>query len=244
MRRQTKIWLVVIAILAVSALIHVYYLVDGSGATLFSRGDEAYLFLASGHEGYRVSYLAFPFAIVREYFNAPISRTDYGGCSLVIRVTASKVERFLTHCGDPDLQYVAFVTPFEDGFYAMCRLSIVCKWTESGFVPATQEETRRVGGVSGLVKGDMKDQTVNGWNVRYARMPGDHVEVPISSELIISVRNRATDVPKWQDPWITVDLLRPGQSPQTLYDVNGKPRRVSKREYEDVFRQTSFHGPF
>jgi hypothetical protein len=244
MRRYAKICFAAIAILTVSAILHVYYLVDSSGAAVFSRGEEAYLFLDSGHEGYRVSYLAFPFAILREYFNAPVTRTDYGGCSLVIRVTPSNAERFLTHCGDPDLQYVAFVTPFEDGFYAHCRGSIVCKWTESGFVPATQEETRRVGGLSGLVKGDMNNQNVNGWNAHYAYLPGDHVEVPISNQLMISVRNHATNVQEWQYPWITVELLRPGQSPQTLYDVNGQPRRVSKSEYENVFRQTSFHGPF
>jgi hypothetical protein len=239
MQRKTKTTIVLVffvACLALVATLHVYYVIDGSAATVFSRGDEAYLFLGNGRTGYRVSYLAFPFVILRQYFNAPIEPTDESGCSLDMRITSSNIERYLTHCGDPDLQFVAFLTPFEDGFYAHCRGAILCKWTDRGFVPATQEEARRIGGESALVKGDMNNQIVNGWHVHRAGWPGDHFEVPVGEDLVLSVTNRATNVREWQYPWITVDLLRPGQSPQTLYDVNGYPRRVSKSEYEQTFR--------
>jgi hypothetical protein len=237
-KTKTTILLVfLVACLALAALLHVYYVIDGSGVTVFSRGDEAYLFLGDEHTGYRVRYLAFPFVVLRQYFNAPIAPTDELGCSLDVHVTPSKVERHLTQCGDPDLQFVAFLTPFEDGFYAHCRGASLCKWTDNGFVPATQEEARRVGGESALVKGDMNNQIINGWHVHRAGWPGDHFEVPVGKDLVISVTNRATNIREWQYPWITVDLLRPGQPPQTLYDVDGSPRRVSKGEYEQTFRQ-------
>lgn len=236
MQRKTKVWVVVAALLIVSVFLNVYYVTYDSRATVYSREDEAYLFLGDWHTGYRVRYLAFPFVMLRQYFNAPIEPTEQSGCSLVIHVTPSNVDRYVTHCGDPSLQFVLFVTPFEDGFYAHCQGANLCKWTENGFVPATQEETQRIGGISGLVKGDMSNQIVNGWHVHYAAMPGAHFEVPIGKDLIISVKNRATNQREWQYPWITVDLLRPGQGPQNLYDVNGNPRRVSKSQYERVFR--------
>jgi hypothetical protein len=234
-QKKTKLWIVVVAILVASAFLHVYYITDSSAATVYSSGDEAYLFFGDFHTGYRVRYLAFPFAVLSQYFSAPILPTDRLGCSLVLRVTPSGVERHLTHCGDPNLQFVAFLTPFEDGFYALCRGSILCKWTENGFVPATSDEERRLDGTTRLIRGDINNQTVNGWQVHRVGWAGDHFEVPVGKDLVIAAKNRSTDVRNWQYPWITVDLLRPGQSPQNVYDVNGMPRRVGRKEYERVF---------
>ncbi|HXN17393.1 MAG TPA: hypothetical protein VN875_03605 [Candidatus Binatus sp.] len=54
---------------------------------------------------------------------------------------------------------------------------------------------------------------------------------------MISVTNRATDVGAY--PWITVDLVRPGQKPQSLFNVDGSPRWVSKKEYVNTFNSSA-----
>jgi len=169
-----------------------------------------------------------------EYFNAPPSAEHRPASSVVIRVTPSAIERYVMDYGEAP-STPAFVTPFEDGFYAMCPGAVLCKWTAHGFDPATVEEQRRLDGGNRLVRGSMNNQVVNGWSVREAfRSPGDHAEVEITKNLVISLRNHATDARAY--PWVTVDLLRAGQAPESLYNVDGTPRRVSKSEYDRIFK--------
>ena len=220
--------------LAASASFKVYFLADHVGATLFSRGDEAYLFLGAGHTGYRFSYLEYPLARIMEYFNAPPSAQHRRGSLLVIHVTPSALERRIDDDRDDAATGPGFMTPFEDGFYAMCSGAVLCKWTTQGFEPATVEEQRRLDGGNRLVRGSMNNQIVNGWHVRESfRSPGDHAEVEIGKNLAIFVQNHATDMRAY--PWVSVDLLRPGQTPESLYNVDGTPRRVSSSEYEQAF---------
>ena len=92
MQKKTKtfITLVVLALaLTASLSLKVFFLADHVGATLFSRGDEAYLFLGTGHTGYRFSYLEYPLVVVREYFHVPPLSEHRRGSLLVIRVTPS-----------------------------------------------------------------------------------------------------------------------------------------------------------
>jgi hypothetical protein len=55
---------------------------------------------------------------------------------------------------DPD-----FITPFDDGFYAQCPGVVLCKWTGSSFVRATEEEQRRHEGPTGC-RGNARDGSV------------------------------------------------------------------------------------
>jgi hypothetical protein len=240
MRKQMKTVIVLVVlglVLAASVSLKVYFLTDHVGATLFWRGDEAYLFLGAGHTGYRFSYLEYPLVVVREYFHAPPLPEHRRGSSLVIRVTPSIVERHVIDETEDSGTGPGFMTPFDDGFYAMCSGAVLCKWTANGFEPATEEEQRGHDGVNRLVRGSMNNQIVNGWHVRESfRSPGDHAEVEIGKNLVISVQNHATDVRAY--PWVSVDLQRIGQAPERLYNADGSPRRVSKSEYAQVFRKT------
>jgi hypothetical protein len=65
------------------------------------------------------------------------------------------------------------------------------------------------------------------------RSPGDHAEVEIGKKLVISVQNHSTNARAY--PRVSVDLVRPGQAPESLYNVDGTPRRVSSSEYEQAF---------
>jgi hypothetical protein len=225
---------VLAAALAASAFLKVYFLTSYPGAMLFWRGDEAYLFLAAGHIGYRFSYLEYPLERILEFFYVMPSPEHRRGSMIVIHVTPSVVERHIDDDSDDIATGPNFMTPFEDGFYAMCEGAVLCKWTGNGFEPATEEERRRLDGVNRLVRGSMDNQIVNGWHVRQSfRSPGDHFEVEVGKNLVISVQNHATDVRAY--PWVSVDLLRPGKAPENLYNVDGTPRRVSKSEYNSVF---------
>jgi len=233
-KTKTVIALVVLAMaLAASVSLKVYYMRDHIGGTVFWRGDEAYVFLGAGHTGYRFSYLEYPFVVAGEYFHMVSSPEHQFGSSLVIHVTPSMVERHVID--DTEATGPGFITPFEDGFYAMCPGAIFCKWTSSGFKPATKEEERRHGGVDHLVRGSMDNQIVNGWHVRYTGSPNAHFEVEIGKNLAISVRNHIGNESVYQR--VSVDLLRPDQAPESLYNGDGTTRRVSKSEYERIFKK-------
>jgi len=237
MQKQKKMviaLLVLAMVLAASVSLNVYYVRDGSGGRLFWRGDEAYLFLGVGHVGYRLSYLEYPLVTVMEYFYVPFSPEHRRGFEIVIHVTPSVVERHVVDYGE-DPSTPVFMTPFDDAFYAMCPGAVLCKWTGRSYEPATAEEQRRLDGGNRLVRGSMNNQIINGWHVReFFRSPGDHSEVEIGKNLVISVQNHATDVRA--NPWVSVDLLRPGQAPESLYNVDETPRRVSKSEYDRIFK--------
>jgi hypothetical protein len=222
------------------AILGVRFIADGYGGTLYWKGDEAYFFTSDSHRGYQVSYLAFPFELLAQnFFWAPLPSEQWG-CSLVIQITPSNVERYPGACGGQNVQDANFLTPFDDGFYAMCQGAILCKWTVHGYVPARPEEKQRLDGGNSLIAAPQNDQLINGWRVHHTPGSpgvGSHFEVSLSDGSVISVTNRATDVGAY--PWITVDLVRPGQKPQSLFNVDGSPRWVSKKEYVNTFNSSA-----
>jgi len=118
----------------------------------------------------------------------------------------------------------------------MCPGGTLCKWSGIEFVPATQEEQQRFGGLNNLFREDINNHIISGWSVRQIRSsPGDHFEIQLESGFSISANNRATDMREL--PSISVVLLRPARAPEVLYDVDGSPRRVSRAEYEKTFRR-------
>jgi hypothetical protein len=216
------------------AFLKVYYVADHGGATVFWKGEQAYVFAGSGSTGYRFSYLRYPLVVLGEYFNAPPVPAAEKGAGTVIRVTPSAVERYQADFGKEAWSAPQFLTPFDDGFYAMCAGSTLCKWMGDRFEPATEEERRRLDGTNRLFHGDTNNQVINGWSVREVRRsPGDHFDVEIGNKFKIHAENHAKDVRAY--PWISVELLRPGKVSENLYNVDGAPRRVSRAEYEKLF---------
>ena len=231
-----KITLAVIcaAALIIAAFEQVYIASDGAGATVFLKGDEAYLFLGASSTGWKMSYLQYPIAAAREYFYAPPIPTDDRVATMVVRVTPSGVERFYIEYGRETALAPSFLTPFGDSFYGMCPGMVLCKWAGNEFVPATEDEQQKFGGIEKLFRGDINNHVMNGWSVRQLRSsPGDHFDIQVSEKFTISAKNRAKDVR--EQPSISVKVLRPGQSPEVLYNVDGAPRRVSRDEYDKTF---------
>jgi hypothetical protein len=226
---------IVLAFLAVSAYSQLYIVSDSAGGTIFWKKDEAFLFLGTSHTGYRFSYLKYPFVVAGEYFAVPPRPSDERASAVVIRITPTTIKRHVVDYGDDTSENISFLTPFEDGIYAMCKGAILCKWSGNGFSPATQEEVRRHGGLDGLIKGGVIDKPVNGWQVRYAgSSPGYRFEVQLADKLMLLIQNHAEDPRAY--PWISVDLLRQGQAPENLYNTNETPRRITRAEYDQIFQ--------
>lgn len=226
--------LLVLAALIGAAFTNAYYVTDGAGAIVFWKGDVTYLFLGASSSGYHFRYINYPLITFREYFNAPIPPADDHVSTTVVRVTPSVAERYQLDYGRDAAVAPQFLTPFDDGFYAMCSGLSLCKWAGNHFEPATQEEHMKLDGIDRLFHGDMNNRVINGWSVREIhRSPGDHFEVEIPHLYAIRARNCATDVRQY--PNISVELQRSGKPAETLYDVNGKPRKVSGSQYEKLF---------
>lgn len=228
------LFLIAVVALGTIASSKVYFLREGSGGTLYSKGDEAYLFMNGSRRGYHFTYLEFPWMALKQVLNAPPFPDDRRVSDIVIRVTPSAVDRQIVDFGEETGGVPNSITPFDDGFYARCPGVILCKWTGKSFEPATEEEQRRHDGTNRLDQGHTNSETINGWSRRRVGFsPGDHFEAQVGNKFVIAAKNQSTAAS--QGSWVWVDLLRPGQPPERLYEVNETPRRVEKAEYERAF---------
>ena len=188
---------------------------------------EAYLFIAVSRLGFRVSYLDYPLVILREYFHGVRPPDAERVSGIAIRVTQSAVEQ---HTGDLGL----FYTPFDGQIYANCQGSL-CRWTQNHFEHATDDEIRRFDGIDRLIAKDFDN--VNGWSKRgIAAGPQN-----IYARNTVDVGGRFTLLEKSQPigrtgyAAVSIDVQRPDRAPDTIWHLDGHPRRVSKAEYEESF---------
>jgi hypothetical protein len=232
---RTIVAAILVVLFVASAFMKIYFVRDNSGGTVFWKEDEAYLFLGSGHTGYHVTYLEYPLVVTLAYFHVGHSASDQKTSTIVLRVTPAGVERHILNYSDSLLgSSPSYVTPFEDGLYASCPGGVLCKWTGDGFAPATEAERQRHGGASGLVRDDAYNPA-NGWSVQHFGLGKiDYFEARVGKNLKISVKTLAI-YPPGVYSWNSVDLVNAGQPPESLYNVDGKLRRVSGAEYEAVF---------
>src|ERR1700730_3596494 len=184
--RKTVAVVVLAICFAASLYFDVFIIRDGSGGIFYSKGDEAYVFTGESHTGYRLSYFAYPFVLLAEYFYVGHTPKDQWACSMVMHITPSNVERQPGRCGGPDVHSPVEITPFEGVFYAMCQGAIICRWNGHGYIPATEEEQRRLGGYKSLVAASQDNQLINGWRVHYAPSTGGHFDVHLDDDLVIS----------------------------------------------------------
>ena len=207
---------------------------DWSGATIYSRENEAYIFMGESHTGYHFPYIAYPFLLGLQYFGAVTSPSDEHAEALVFHITSTSIDQQrwvptdLNHSGPLD------VTPFEDGLYGMCPGGTLCKWTGKSFEPATPEQKQKVGGIEHLARGNTGNQPVNGWVIHGTGRPAEKFIVQVGKDIEIAVQNHSKDARGYD--WATIDLLRHGQPPEHLYNVDGrKPRIVNKAIYDSIF---------
>jgi hypothetical protein len=229
---NTKFLVVLVAAVIVAlTFTQMYHVREDTAGQLLWKGDRAYLFMSSARRGYHFKYLEYPWVIFKEYLRAPPIPNDQRRTLDVIRITPNTLERHVIEVegNTPDL-----LTPFEGHIFANCE-GTLCKWNETRFEPATEEEGRSLNGISKLSAIGFSD--IDGWSKRRidATTDGFQFSVELSKQVTLLVKQGNV----YRSPYdsSTIDLLRPGQPPEKLWHVDGNPRWVSKNEYERTFEK-------
>ena len=132
-----------IVALAASGSLQVYYLVDHVGTRLYWKIGSVLVRRLGPHR--------LPFQLVGgiHWLRSANTSTrlfqpsDVRAIGTVLRVVPSGVVRYVVEYGEHAAKGADLLTPFDDGFYDMCSGGL-CKWTDKGFEPATEEEQRRL----------------------------------------------------------------------------------------------------
>jgi hypothetical protein len=251
MRRRTKV-IVVVAIIAgaiiAAASLRIYFIREDSGGDVLWSANDAYVFIGVSRRGFRVSYLEYPWAILRGYLHSVRLPDDDLGSLIVIRVTPSATERHVVDLKDrapgsgPGLY-----TPFEGRIYANYpALGGLCRWSDDHFERATEDESRR------LVSSNFPDvkgwsnrifgltawplDNVNGWSKRGIGSGPENfarITVDVGGRFTLSEKSDAVDSTGYAS--VSIYLQRPGQAPERIWYLDGHPRRISRVEYDRMF---------
>lgn len=218
--------------IAAGAWLKMYYVREDNAGCLLWNTNEAYLFMDVHPRGYHFTYLEYPSVVFKEYFNAPPFPNDQSVSVVVLRVTHSGVERHEVRIAGESANAPDFYTTFGDDIYANCQ-GVLCRWTGTRFEAATEEERGRLDGINRLSALEFANR--EGWYKReVGQTASDYqfsVDVGTQVRLLIKAGNVYSSA--YDSP--TVDLLRPGQSAERIWYLDGAPRRVSKSEYKSVF---------
>ena len=221
-------------VVVLTIVLHVHVVQDWSGATIYSRENEAFIWMFGSHDGWRLPYIEYPFAIIEEYFRVPTEATDRLSEGVVLHITPTSLDRQIYLPTDENDTGPLFIIPFDDGLYGICPGSKLCKWTGKNFGPATSEQEQKIGGVEHLVIRDRESHPVNGWVIRESSHPGERFVARVGKDIVITMENHNEKASPWA--WVTIDLLRVGQPSVQLYNVDGrKPRFVTKATYDRIF---------
>lgn len=236
--------LTVLIALAVILLILSYpkiYVIRGTaGGALYWNVNEALLFMGGGSDGARMTYLRYvlePFLSVLRVVRPP----DDESCSrsVVIRVTDKEVQRYEASLyRDTKDRFCGYeFAPFEGHIYVgYLAQDQLWKWSGSQFEPATPDEVRAFHAARANAKPDphpWEFDNVDGWSMRGFGQTPPNYQLVLNGQPVTLVFSGET----WPPKPLSVDLSRPGQAPQRIWTFDGRPRRVSRAEYERIFRQ-------
>ena len=231
---------VIAAAVVVSATNSVYLNRTAAGGTALWNASEAYFFIQVDREGLHVRYLRYPWFIVKENLGDVEDLDDNPASLVVIRVTSSGVEHHVLKLADrarggagsdPGLY-----TALEDNIYANCsQLNGLCRWAGDHFERATEDERRRLDSTKRLTSKDI-DNDESGWSRRHfeTRPSDDKFTIKVGDEFEIVVNNVA--VKRSAHGTLSIDLLRPGRSPERIWDLDLPPEEISRKEYHHIFQ--------
>jgi hypothetical protein len=236
--------LIVLLVLAGIFLILTYpkiYVVRGSaGGGLYWNANEALLFMIGGSDGAHMSYPRYAFDPLLQSLRF-VRPPDDERCShsVVIRVTDKDVQRYETdlyryaeepYCG---YGFAVFEGRIYVGYLAQDKL---WKWSGSHFEPVASEEVRAFHASRANPKPDLHPwefDNVDGWSMRAFGQTPPNYQLVLNGQPVTLVSSGET----WPPKPLSVDLSRPGQAPQRIWTFDGRPRRVSRAEYEHMFGQ-------
>jgi hypothetical protein len=239
-KRAVILFALFVVVIVLSLYFQMRLVRDWSGATVYSRENEAYIFLGDSHTGYHFPYVAYPFLILRGFLHVGTEANDQHSAALVFHFTPTSIDRQIYVPVNLNHSSPDFITPFEDGLYGMCPGGTLCKWTGKSYEPATPEQQLKVGGIEHLIREDTGDRPVNGWVIHRTFRAGEQFKAQVGKDIVIAVQNHNKESSVYN--WVTVDLLRAGKPPEHLYNVDGrKPRLVTKATYDRIFPRESTH---
>ena len=241
---MAKKYLIVLIVVAGIVFLLVYPKVNvvrgSAGGALYWNTNEALLFMGGGSDGARMSY--------PRYFSEPLLASlrfvrplDDSRCSqaIVIRITDKDIQRY-----DTDVGCVAAYDVFEGHVYAV-YLPKLWEWVGTHFEPATVGERDFQAGRATSMPASRSHpwefDNIDGWSMRklgavgpkyqFKGRPVTLTQVNLGGQPVYFIFSGET-FPRMP---ISVDLVRSGQSPQTIWSFDGRPHRVSKTEYERIF---------
>jgi hypothetical protein len=233
---------IVLGIFFLLMYMRIYIIRGSAGGVLYWDSDEALIFMQENFEGAHMSPLRYslePFLVsfgdVKSKENLNCART------LVIRVTNKDVKTYVTDLpmySEENEGCIFNFELFEGQIYALSWPKML-RWSGSRFERPTAEEygayaTAMIRQKTAFFEPhpwefDNKD----GWSMRqFGATPHDSPVVLGGQSMTLTFHGKT-----WPPRPISVDLVRSGQSPQTLWTFDGQPRRVSKSQYYASFQR-------
>lgn len=235
--------LIAVGILTAITLALVYpmvYAVQGSGGgALFWDASEAFLFISENSYGARMNYLRYALEPLLVGMGV-VHATGAESCSktLVIRVADKKVQRY-----DTDLYRYAEESGcsfqfelFRGQIYAVSWPRLL-KWSGTRFERTTPEEygayATALSGGKTVSLHPWEFDNVDGWSMRALGQTPPKYDLVLNGQPVTIVYSGET----WPPKPLSVDLMRPGQAPERIWEFDGRAHRVSKAEYEHTFEK-------
>jgi hypothetical protein len=239
MLRKLPIALATLTLVLLLLLIYLkVYVIRGSGGgALYWNADEALLFMGENNYGARMStlrYIAEPFLLSLGDVRAPDDTRC--GKTLVVSITDKDVRVYDTdlyrYGGENGCQFQA--ERFAGNIYEVAWPKL-WKWSDTHFDRPTPQEYGAY--AEALFAGKTVSQhpwefdNVDGWSMRGFGQTGPTYQLTLNGQLVTIVFHGKTS---HSEP-LSVDLIRPGQAPQKIWSFDGRPHRVSKSEYGNLF---------
>jgi len=224
-KRTIVALLVVAGLLTLARFENIYMIWDFAGAQLTWNADQAVIFVHEGSHGYRHSYLSFPFDAVKQMFYA-VSPPDRKRFDIVLFVVSpTKVQRFeIADASFTDIEPV-------DGDLYTGSESGIQRWTGSRFVAATTEQRQAFLSARHKTSHGPDYDDDHGWSARSSILGGGEHRyiIPLKGGML------TVEVEGHFNSELSIDVLRNGQARQNIWHLNGRPRWVTKAEYQEVF---------
>ena len=202
---------------------------DCSGDLVWN-SNEAYLFFGCGTLGYRISYLAYPFELIKEHLGAAPQPDNTKLETIVIQIKPSAVIRYAQE--EPSLD---LFTPLAGTIFANHQ-GTLWKWSVSRFVEASREEEQKLQGTRSLTGLNLDDK--NGWSKRTAILSQTEGETKIPLEIsgqhfVLAVRRE-----KFGES-VSINLVRSDNSTEQIWHIDRRPRSLNRNEYDQLFSRNS-----
>lgn len=236
MSRKVAIVVIVLGAVLVLLVYSNVYVVRPSlnGGTLYWNSHEALILIESSTAGTRMSQLRYA---LEPFFSSlgHVRQPDDQRCSqaLMIRITDKDVQHHDTnlyqYATDPRCGMNG--APFRGQIYAdYLAKGRVWKWTGTDFAEASRDELDGFDPVKFAALGFQFDD-VEGWSMRTFGQGQPRYPLTLDGQQLTLAFSGET----WPPTPMSLDLIRPGQQPQTIWSMDGRSRRVNRTEYEGMF---------